>query len=96
MSVVAPVSGLMAALVPAAAGMALGDRLSATALVGIGLCLVAILFVSMEKTDGPVRRLSGPLLAVAAGTGFGAFFVFIRQATTARCGRCWPRRRSAS
>lgn len=87
MSVVAPVSGLMAAIVPAAAGVALGDRLSPTALVGIGLCLVAILFVSMEKNDGPIRRLRGPLLAVAAGTGFGTFFVFIRQGDD---GTLWP------
>jgi uncharacterized membrane protein len=87
MSVVAPVSGLTAAVVPAVVGVALGDRLSATALAGIGLCLVAILFVSMEKNDVSVRRLSGPLLAVAAGTGFGAFFVFIRQGDD---GTLWP------
>jgi drug/metabolite transporter (DMT)-like permease len=79
MSVVAPVSGLMAAVVPAAVGVARGERLSYTAFAGIGLCLVAICFVSMEKSGESVRRMSGPVLAVLAGTGFGAFFVLIQQ-----------------
>lgn len=87
MSVVAPVSGLMAAVVPAAVGVASGDRLSLTAFAGIGLCLVAICFVSMEKGSGPVRRLSGPILAVLAGTGFGAFFVLIQHGDD---GTLWP------
>jgi drug/metabolite transporter (DMT)-like permease len=89
MSVVAPVSGLMAAVVPAVVGVARGDRLSAAAFIGIGLCLVAICFVSMEKPTGEtrVRRASGPILAILAGTGFGAFFVLIRQGDD---GTLWP------
>jgi uncharacterized membrane protein len=87
MSVVAPISGLMAAVVPAAVGVASGDQLSLTAFAGIGLCLVAICFVSMEKGSGPVRRLSGPILAVLAGTGFGGFFVLIQHGDD---GTLWP------
>jgi uncharacterized membrane protein len=87
MSVVAPVSGLMAAVVPAAAGVASGERLSLTAFAGIGLCLVAICFVSMEKGGGSARRLSGPIMAVLAGTGFGAFFVLIQHGDD---GTLWP------
>ena len=88
MSVVAPVSGLMAAVLPAAVGVARGDRLSFTAFAGIGLCLVAICFVSMEKSTGPVRRrMSGPVLALIAGTSFGAFFVLIQQGDD---GTLWP------
>jgi drug/metabolite transporter (DMT)-like permease len=87
MSVVAPVSGLMAAVVPTVVGVATGDRLSPVAFAGIGLCLVAICFVSMEKGSGSARRLSGPVLAVLAGTGFGAFFVLIQHGDD---GTLWP------
>lgn len=87
MSVVAPVSGLMAAVVPAAVGVASGDRLSYAAFTGIALCLVAICFVSMEKDDGSVRRVRGPVLAVLAGTAFGMFFVLIQQGDD---GTLWP------
>jgi drug/metabolite transporter (DMT)-like permease len=81
MSVVAPVSGLMAALVPAVVGVARGDRLSLPAVTGMVLCLVAICFVSMEPAGGRWDRLRmtrGPVLAALSGAGFGAFFVFIR------------------
>jgi drug/metabolite transporter (DMT)-like permease len=83
MSVVAPVSGLVAALVPAVVGVARGDRLSLAAVVGMVLCLAAICFVSLEKAAGPPgdrrrRMTSGPVLAVLSGVGFGGFFVFVR------------------
>ncbi len=88
MSVVAPVSGLMAALLPAVVGVARGDHLSVAAFAGIGLCLLAICFVSIEKADEKhVRRLRGPLLAVLAGVGFGTFFVLIRLGDD---GTLWP------
>jgi uncharacterized membrane protein len=89
MSVVAPVSGLMAAVVPAAVGVARGDRLSVAAFVGIGLCLVAICFVSIEPNKNRNGRagLAGPLLAVLAGAGFGTFFVLIQEGDD---GTLWP------
>jgi uncharacterized membrane protein len=87
MSVVAPVSGLMAAVVPAVVGVARGDRLSAPAFAGIALCLVAICFVSMEQGSGSVRRVRGPVLAILAGTGFGTFFVLVRLGDD---GTLWP------
>ena len=87
MSVVAPVSGLMAALVPAVVGVARGDRLSPVAITGIALCLVAICFVSVERSAGPMRLGDGPVLAVIAGASFGAFFVFIRLGDD---GTLWP------
>jgi uncharacterized membrane protein len=88
MSVVAPISGLMAAVVPAAVGVARGDRLSFTAVVGIVLCLVAICFVSIEPNKGNGGAgIGGPILAACAGTGFGMFFVLIQQADD---GTMWP------
>lgn len=87
MSVVAPVSGLMAALVPAAVGVARGDRLSLTTVAGIVLCLVAICFVSIERGSGPIRPTGGPVLAAIAGTCFGLFFVILHLGDD---GTLWP------
>jgi drug/metabolite transporter (DMT)-like permease len=87
MSVVAPVSGLMAALVPAVVGVARGDRLSPAVIAGVLLCLVAICLVSVERSAGPVRAVGGPLLALLAGGSFGAFFVLIRLGDD---GTLWP------
>jgi drug/metabolite transporter (DMT)-like permease len=87
MSVVAPVSGLMAAVVPAVVGVARGDRLGAAGIAGILLCLLAICFVSAEKGTGPIRMTGGPVLALLAGTCFGLFFVVIRLGDD---GTLWP------
>jgi uncharacterized membrane protein len=89
MSVVAPVSGVMAAVVPAVTGVAQGDRLSAIAVIGIVLCLVAICFVSIEegRPESTGRSLRGPVLAALAGAGFGGFFVLIQHGDD---GTLWP------
>lgn len=103
MSVVAPVSALVAAMLPVGAGLARGERLSAGVLGGVILCVVAIALVSMESrtaaTDAPAGRGpgnstagrsggSGPVLAVAAGTFFGLFFILLREAGEE--GTVWP------
>ncbi|WP_433465398.1 DMT family transporter [Spirillospora sp. CA-128828] len=91
MSVVAPVSALAAAVLPVAVGIARGERLDASVLLGVLLCLVAIGLVSMEANgDGAAagprpdgwRRLvdSGPLMAGVSGTCFGVFFVLLKEA----------------
>ncbi|WP_433475449.1 DMT family transporter [Spirillospora sp. CA-142024] len=91
MSVVAPVSALAAAVLPVAVGIARGERLDASVLLGVLLCLVAIGLVSMEANgDGAAagprpdgwRRLvdSGPVMAGVSGTCFGVFFVLLKEA----------------
>jgi uncharacterized membrane protein len=91
MSVVAPVSALAAAVLPVGAGIARGERLDASVLLGVLLCLVAIGLVSMEagggeKAAAPAgagwRRLldSGPVMAGVSGTCFGVFFVLLKEA----------------
>lgn len=87
MSVVAPVSGLMSAVVPAVVGVLRGDRLSRTAIAGIVLCLVAICFVGIERNAGPVRPTGGPVLATLAGSCFGFFFVLLHLGDD---GTLWP------
>lgn len=91
MSVVAPVSALAAAVLPVAVGIAEGERLDASVLLGVLLCLVAIGLVSMEANDpartavsrpAGWRRLldSGPVMAAVSGICFGVFFVLLKEA----------------
>jgi drug/metabolite transporter (DMT)-like permease len=90
MSVVAPVSALAAAVLPVAVGVAQGERLDTSVLLGVLLCLVAIGLVSMEANGGEAtaadtggrRRLldSGPVMAGLSGTCFGVFFILLKEA----------------
>jgi drug/metabolite transporter (DMT)-like permease len=71
MGVVAPVTGLIAAVMPVVAGI-VRDGLPATpVLVGIFLALVAVVLVSRVPGDAGSR--SGIELALVAGTGIGVF-----------------------
>ena len=78
--VVAPISSVLAALVPFLVGIALGERPSTQAILGSVLAVIAILMITVERieTRAPTNVL---LAAVGAGIGFGLFFVFISFAT---------------
>ncbi len=90
MSVVAPISAVMSALVPMVFGLVDGERPSAVALVGALVALPAIVLISREpgdprgddERDDPPRP-STPLrvlvTSVVAGIGFGAFLVCISR-----------------
>jgi drug/metabolite transporter (DMT)-like permease len=77
MGIVAPVTGVMAALIPVVAGIVLEGLPEPLALFGIGLAIVAVVLVSRVQDDagGP----SGIGLALVAGAGLGAFSVCISQ-----------------
>lgn len=78
MSVVAPIAAVITGAVPVAAGVALGERPSPLAWVGIALALPAIALISRELADSTTRTPPDVLLsAVVAGLGFGVFFVFL-------------------
>ncbi|HZB42940.1 MAG TPA: EamA family transporter [Ilumatobacter sp.] len=81
MTVVAPVTGLVAAIVPVAVGIATGDRPSPLAVAGIVAAVVAVALIG-----GIARMLSGEsggpgvdagIVAIALGVGlsFGLLFV---------------------
>ena len=76
MSVVAPVTALLAAAVPVVAGVASGERPGLGATVGMGMALVAIVLVSAEG-GGSLRPADrrGVNYAMGSGLGFGLFFV---------------------
>jgi drug/metabolite transporter (DMT)-like permease len=91
MSVVAPVSALVSTVLPVGVAVAQGERPGPAVVVGAVICLVAITLVSMEGSrPGPGRRAPARGLGygLAAGLGFGLFFLFLRDAGTS--GVLWP------
>jgi drug/metabolite transporter (DMT)-like permease len=93
MSLVAPVTGVLAAVIPVAFGLAAGERPAPVGLAGVLLALGAVALVSLapDPSSGAARtgRL-GPGIADAliAGTGFGLFFIAL-DAAGDRSGM-WP------
>jgi drug/metabolite transporter (DMT)-like permease len=81
MSVVAPVTALTAAAVPVLVGLGVGERLAPWSALGIALALVAVVLVAAEGGLPTLRsaRSAGLLPALAAGLGFGVFFVLLDQ-----------------
>lgn len=76
MSVVAPITALLAAAVPVLTGVAQGERPGVVVGVGMVAALAAIVMVSAEG-GGNLRPsdLRGVGLAMGAGLAFGLFFV---------------------
>ncbi|MDQ6874880.1 MAG: DMT family transporter [Actinomycetota bacterium] len=86
MSVVAPLTAVMSAVVPVLIGVATGERPPALAYVGMILALLAVTLISRGERHGagdtdvaPATR-AGVLLALLAGTFFGLYFVLLKQA----------------
>jgi drug/metabolite transporter (DMT)-like permease len=102
MSVVAPVSALVSTVLPVGVAIAQGERPTTAVVAGGVICLVAITLVSMEGSKpapgaeeaggegerSRARRGRGLMYGVAAGAGFGLFFLFMRGAAPA--GVLWP------
>jgi len=80
-AVVAPVSALLAAAVPALLGALLGERPSSMSLIGVTLCLPAVAVLSWEsggaKPQSGVR--SSLLLGAVAGLFLGVFYAAISR-----------------
>ncbi|MBA3719468.1 MAG: DMT family transporter [Nocardioidaceae bacterium] len=83
MTVVAPVSALLAALLPVVVGVVTGDRPSTVTWAGVLFALPAIWLVSQVADDAdPDRRRShrgGLVDGVLAGLGFGVLFAALGQ-----------------
>ena len=89
MSVVSPVTGVVSAAVPVCVGVALGERPSVAASVGIVLAIAAVAMFGGGGEGVSLRgatRALGP--AVAAGVGFGGFFSLLSQ--THHGAGLWP------
>lgn len=81
MNVVAPTTAVGAAVVPVMWGLTQGERPSTTALVGVVLAIVAIVFVSRVPGDEAAAAGGSQalVLAVLAGIGFGVVFVVLAE-----------------
>jgi len=77
MSVVAPVTGVLAAALPVVVGIVLEGLPAGSVLAGIGLALAAVVLVSRVSDD--TGRSGGLGLALLAGTAIGLFNVTLTQ-----------------
>lgn len=87
MSVAAPVSALLAAIIPVLVGTGTEGLPELWTLLGFALALAAIWLISRGE-DGAAIRLKELVLPLAAGLTFGLFFVFMHQAS--RVSVLWP------
>lgn len=91
-SVVSPLTAVLAAGLPFTVGIAAGERPGMVAGAGAVLALVAVVLVSREATDEDIRphRFTPRVawLTLGAGVGFGLNYVLIDQAPVEA--RLWP------
>jgi drug/metabolite transporter (DMT)-like permease len=98
MGLVAPLTALVAAAVPALVGIAGGDETGPLVLAGIGSALAAVVLIAMpDRTPGtPVvpafhgSRIREWLLIVVGGLGFSGFFLGIDASHEAGGAVWWP------
>lgn len=95
MSVVSPLSAIVSAVAPAFFGVALGERFSISADVGLIMAVPAIGFVSWQrpsKHDETIgfytKQRRGLLEGVLSGAGFALLFVGLDQADSSA--GAWP------
>jgi drug/metabolite transporter (DMT)-like permease len=91
-SIVAPISAAVTALLPAIAGIAEGNALSTIARYGILCALLAIPLVAYETDDGEANddwsTRRQVLISILCGVGFGFYFFCIGH--THRGAGLWP------
>jgi drug/metabolite transporter (DMT)-like permease len=90
MTVVAPITGVVAAAAPVIFGLAIGERPGPIALVGVGIALISVALVSSApppvaaendvEIGAPVSTSRSVPPAIGAGLSFGAFFIFLDRA----------------
>jgi drug/metabolite transporter (DMT)-like permease len=79
MGVVAPVSGVGAAVLPVVVAVLTGERPSLLVWVGVVVALPAIWLVAREPATGPAPLGAGLVDGVLAGVGFGTLFAALAQ-----------------
>ncbi|HEY6574820.1 MAG TPA: DMT family transporter [Mycobacterium sp.] len=91
-SVVSPLTAVLVSAVPVSVGVALGERPTGIAVVGIVLAFVAVVLVSrgVADEDSTPHRFTAKIawLTVGAGLAFGLNFVLIAQ--TPVDAHLWP------
>lgn len=84
MSIAAPVSALLAALIPVIIGIIMQGLPDYFVLMGFGFALLAVWMISQSQTGfvNILSHLSDLKLPLLAGIGFGFYFVLMHQATS--------------
>ena len=81
MTVVAPITGVVSAVVPVAVGLATGERPSVLALVGVSIAILSVALIGGLVGIPHVRTpMSLVMVALLSGASFGLLFVFFDQA----------------
>ena len=88
MVVIAPITGVVSALLPLLWGLGIGEQLSLVQLFGAVLGLCAILLVSGSNWGEVGFRVDSIVNGVLAGTGFG--FSYIVLNSTSPSTATWP------
>ena len=88
MSLVAPITGVVAVVVPVAYGIAQGERPAALQFAGIGLAIAAVTLLSASGAGRAPLARSTLLLAVGSGVAFGTFYIVFARTSTAA--NLWP------
>jgi drug/metabolite transporter (DMT)-like permease len=82
MSVVATLSGLLAAVIPVLVGLIGGDSLSVASAAGIAIAIPAIGLVSWHPGTDEAASETGAIWGVLAGVGFALLFIALDRAGT--------------
>jgi uncharacterized membrane protein len=88
MSVVAPLSAVLAAALPAVVGIATGDSLSPLRFTGLLLAMPGIALVSRQSPGSETSARSGIAEGLIAGLGFAVLFIGLARAGTSH--GAWP------
>lgn len=79
---VAPVAAVIGAVLPIGWALAIGERPSALALVGVALAVVAGALITRERDERQASQARlALLLAVIAGVGFGTSFILFTESS---------------
>jgi drug/metabolite transporter (DMT)-like permease len=94
MSLAAPLVAVIAAAIPATAGLVLGDRVDLVQVAGLGCGLISVVVVSRsgaEPGSQPRSRETVRLLPliIVAGLAFAAFYLAMGRATAIGGGTAW-------
>ena len=94
MTVVAPLTGVVAAIVPVVVGVVLGERPSPLALVGIVIAVVAVALIGglAGMFNGTIARpaIDTQTVVIAIGVGFAFGLLFAALAQTGEDSGQWP------
>ena len=88
MSLVAPITGVVAVVVPVAVGVGTGERPAVLQYAGIAVGVAAVVLLSAGGHAGARLSRSTLLLAIGSGLAFGLFYVAL--ARTSAAANLWP------